>query len=95
MDRKSDVLTNRTFQDLTQEEVDRVTDDEARKLERSPSLSGAMQEVMDQYGPGGEWQEHWITLDNKGTRVFTRMYLTEHHSVALDAEGQVVRVEQF
>lgn len=90
-----EVFTNRHFQDLTQEEVDRLTDQKSRELEESDPVLNAMTQVEEDFGPGGEWQEHWVTLDNKGTRVFARVYFTEHQSVALNAEGEVVRVERF
>jgi hypothetical protein len=54
-----------------------------------------MQAVEEEYGPEGDWQDHWVTLDTKGTRVYTRMYLSNDASVALDAGGNIVRVERF
>lgn len=95
MEKEQDAFTNREFQDLTQEEVDRLTDAEAREMEGNPALRQAMRDVETRYGPGGEWREHWITLDNKGTRIYARMYFTEHQSVSLDSGGEIVRVESF
>lgn len=95
MEKGPDVFTNREFQDLTQEEVDRLTDAEAHEMEGNPALRQAMRDVEAGYGHGGEWREHWVTLDNKGTRIYARVYFTEHHSVSINAEGEVVRVESF
>lgn len=92
---ESTVFTNRDFMDLTQEEVHRLSAEQSSILDDSPELPSAMQAVEEEYGPEGEWQDHWVTLDAKGTRVYTRMYLSNNTSVALDANGNIVRVERF
>jgi hypothetical protein len=92
---ESTVFTNRDFMDLTQEEVHRLSVEQSKNLDDSLELPSAMQAVEEEYGPEGDWQDHWVTLDTKGTRVYTRMYLSNDASVALDASGNIVRVERF
>lgn len=92
---ESTVFSSRDFMDLTQEEVHRLSAEQSRILDDSTELPPAMQAIEEEYGPEGDWQDHWVTLDAKGTRVFTRMYLSNNTSVALDAGGNIVRVEHF
>lgn len=95
MNIESAVFSSRDFMNLTQEEVHRLSAEQSKILDASPKLPQAMQAIEEEYGPDGDWQDHWVTLDSKGTRVYTRMYLCNNASVALDAGGNIVRIEKF
>lgn len=90
MDDKPVSISNAEFAGYEEEEIDRITAAESEKIEQSPVLPGRMAEIEAELGPG-EWGEHWITVDDKGDRVYAKVYFGAGRTVALDADGRVVR----
>ncbi len=47
-------------------------------------------QVETEQGPG-HWEEHWVTLDESGRRVYADVFYGDHHVTAVTAAGDVVR----
>ncbi|MGI6037767.1 MAG: hypothetical protein ACOYD6_06020 [Limnochordia bacterium] len=84
-------VTSREFQDLTEAEIDGLTRNEGAKLRASFPLAQRIKEVESREGPHGHWEEHWITVDGQGNRVYARIYYGPQSVTALTADGQIVR----
>ena len=91
MDEEQPVLiSNAEFTGYEEEDIDRLTAAEHDKLRRSPSFPRLEAEIENELGPG-YWEEHWVTLDESGRRVYAHVYYGDHHVRAVTAAGDVVR----
>jgi hypothetical protein len=48
-------------------------------------------EVEDELGAGGRWEEHWLTVDASGRRVYARIYYTSDRALAVASDGRIIR----
>ena len=84
------VVTNAEFAGYEEEDIDKVTEAEHRKLRNSPVLPGIKAGIEEESGPG-HWEEHWVTVDVNGARVYADVFYGDHHVTAVTAAGDVVR----
>lgn len=85
------VMSSLEFNQLEEDEVDQLTASEREKLEDSAYAMSTMDEIEHDLGAGGTWEQHWITLDSKGARVFANVYYYGDLGIAVTADGEVVR----
>lgn len=83
-------ISNADFTGYEEEEIDRLTASEHDKLSRSQHLPRLKAEIENEVGPG-HWEEHWVTLDTSGRRVFADVFFGDHHVKAVTAAGDIVR----
>ena len=84
-------ISNAEFTGYEEEDIDKVTGAEHDKLRRSTVLPRVKMEIEAEHGPG-RWEEHWVTLDTSGRRVFADVFYAEdNHVTAVTADGDVVR----
>ncbi|TCL56498.1 hypothetical protein EDC14_104922 [Hydrogenispora ethanolica] len=84
------VFENRFFVELEEEDIQELNREEAAKFEQNPQFRAAAASVEERLGPGS-WDEHWLTVDNSGRRVYARIYSGAGHAIALTADGKIVR----
>ncbi len=84
------VIENRYFVELEEEDIQKLNRREAAKFEHNPQFTATASTIESKLGPG-EWSEHWITVDDTGKRVYARLYTAHEHSMAVTADGRVVR----
>ncbi len=85
------IISNREFVEYEEEDIQRINREEASKFDNNPDLIDAMREIESRLGKDGRWEEHWITLDESGSRVYARIYYTSDEAVAIAADGRIVR----
>ncbi|HYH01994.1 MAG TPA: hypothetical protein VEC37_02755 [Bacillota bacterium] len=83
-------IENRYFVELEEEDIQKLNRAEAAKFTENPQFASVAATVEAKLGPG-EWSEHWITVDDTGKRVYARLYTTHEHTMAVTADGRVVR----
>lgn len=84
------LISNAEFTGYEEEDIDRLTAAEHDKLSRSPHMPRLRAEIEAELGPG-HWEEHWVTLDASGRRVYANVYYGEHRVKAVTAAGDVAR----
>lgn len=84
-------VANREFVEFEEEDLQKLNRDEAQKFERNPEMMTVMSSVEEQLGQEGHWEEHWMTIDPDGSRVYVRVYYTDDRGMAVTADGHVVR----
>ncbi len=85
------VMENREFVGLEEEDIQNLNRSEARKFDQNPRIKQVMSQIEAELGNSGRWEEHWLTIDAGGRRVYTRVYYTDSQGVAISADGQIVR----
>lgn len=85
------VIENRCFVELEEEDIQRLNRIEADKFDDNPEISAVMAEVEEEFGPNGEWEEHWLAVDPSGRRLYARIYYTEEKAAALTSDGHVIK----
>lgn len=85
------VIENRDFVALEEEDIQKLNRQEAAKFERNPDMAAIMSDVAADADPEGRWEEHWVTVDASGRRVYARVYRSPVHTVAVAADGRIVR----
>jgi hypothetical protein len=85
------VMENREFVDLEEEDIQRLNWNEAKKFEQNPKIEQVMSQVEAELGSPGRWEEHWLTIDASGRRVYARVYYTDEQGVAIASDGQIIR----
>lgn len=85
------VIENRNFVDLEEEDIQRLNRIEAGKFENNPEVSTAMAKIVEELGPEGQWEEHWLTVDSTGKRAYTRIYYTDTVALALTSDARIIR----
>lgn len=85
------VMENREFVGLEEEDIQSLNRREAEKFEKSPKIKQVMSEVEAELGSPGRWEEHWLTTDASGRRVYARVYYAKDQGVAITSDGQIVR----
>lgn len=89
------IISNREFVEYEEEDIQRINREEALKYDGNPDLSVAMREIESRLGTDGHWEEHWLTLDESGSRVYARIYYTPDEAVGIAADGRVVRTMDY
>lgn len=89
------IIENREFVELEEEDIQRLNRQEAVKFEENPRMDEIMSTVESDLGPRGEWEEHWMTVDPSGRRVYARVYYAEDRALAVTAAGEIVREVEF
>lgn len=85
------IIENRHFVELEEEDIQRLNRIEAGKFDHNPYIPAVMADVEAELGADGEWEEHWLTVDPSGRRLYARVYYTDDKAVAITAEGQIIR----
>lgn len=88
-------VSNREFVELEEEDIQQLNRMEAQKFGMNPEMNTVMSTVEEQLGPEGHWEEHWMTVDPDGSRVYTRVYYSDERGMAVAADGHVVREIRF
>ena len=84
------MLENRDFVALEEEDIQRLNRAEAFKFEKNHDFIALAASVESKYGPG-EWNEHWVTVDDSGKRVYARVFSSDLHTLALTSDGKIIR----
>ena len=85
------VMENREFVGLEEEDIQRLNRDEALKFERNPNISKAMASLEEELGNNGYWEEHWLTIDASGRRVYAKIYYGAEKALAITSDGRIIR----
>lgn len=85
------VMENREFVGLEEEDIQSLNRIEVRKFEKNPNIKQVMSQVEAELGSPGRWEEHWLTTDNNGRRVYARIYYTKDRGAAISSDGQIFR----
>ena len=89
------IIENRDFVELEEEDIQKLNRSEAAKFDRNPDMEAIMAQVVAETEPHGRWTEHWMTLDDSGRRVYAKVYTAAGHTVAVAADGRVIRDTEF
>lgn len=85
------VMENREFVDLEEEDIQQLNRREAEKFDHNPDFPAFKREIESRLGSPGHWEEHWLTVDNSGRRVYARIYYAEGKGLAVTSDGRVIR----
>jgi ABC-type dipeptide/oligopeptide/nickel transport system permease subunit len=85
------VMENREFVGLEEEDIQRLNRDEAGKFEQNPNLSKIMASLEEELGNNGHWEEHWLTIDASGRRVYAKIYYGAEKALAMTSDGRIIR----
>ena len=91
MDEQPRYIENRQFVGYEEEDIQKVNQGERRKFDENPRITEMMREIEQESKVPGRWEEHWLTVDASGKRVYTRIYYTDQHAWALTADGEIIR----
>lgn len=89
------IIENREFVELEEEDIQRLNRLEAEKFRDNPHIAEVMAEVEHDLGSDGHWEEHWMTVDPTGQRVYARVYYTDEHAKAITSNGEAVRMISY
>lgn len=89
------IIENRQFVALEEEDIQKLNRVEAAKFERNHAMGEIMERVARESGSEGRWHEHWVTLDTSGRRVYARVYEADNLTIAVAADGRIVRDTEF
>lgn len=89
------VMENREFVELEEEDIQKLNRSEAVKFDRNPAMEAIMAQVTAESDRNGRWEEHWVTVDASGRRVYARVFSTAGHTVAVAADGKIIRETNF
>ena len=84
-------IENRQFVEYEEEDIQRLNRVERQKFDSNPETPEMMKEIERELGSSGRWEEHWLTIDSSGKRVYTRIYYTGERALALTADGRIIR----
>jgi hypothetical protein len=79
---------------LEEEDIQRLNQIEAEKFNQNPDFSKIAASVEERLGPGS-WDEHWLTVDDNGRRVYARIYSGDGQALAVTADGRIVRKMEY
>lgn len=85
------VIENREFVGYEEEDIQRLNRIEAEKFENNPHLKQVLDSIEDELANSRHWEEHWLTLDASGRRVYARIYYGDNKAIAVTAKGEVVK----
>lgn len=85
------VIENREFVDLEEEDIQRLNREEADKFGRNPNIGKAMAALEAELGGNGHWEEHWLTVDASGRRVYAKIYYGAEKALAIASDGRIIR----
>jgi hypothetical protein len=85
------VMENREFVGLEEEDIQALNRIEAKKFEQNPKIKDVMSQVEAELGGPGRWEEHWLTTDASGCRVYARVYYSKEQGAAIVSDGQIVK----
>lgn len=89
------VVENREFVGLEEEDIQRLNRDEAGKFEQNPNLSKTMAFLEEELGNNGHWEEHWLTIDASGRRVYAKIYYGDEKGLAVTSDGRIIRELEY
>jgi ABC-type dipeptide/oligopeptide/nickel transport system permease subunit len=84
-------IENRQFVGYEEEDIQKLNKIEQRKFGENLKINEIMDSVVQELGTPGRWEEHWLTIDDSGRRVFARIYYSGEQALALTSDGQIVR----
>ncbi len=84
-------IENREFVGLEEEDIKRLNRNEAVKFERNPEIGETMVSLEEELGHNGHWEEHWLTVDASGRRVYAKIYYGNDRALALTSDGRIIR----
>ena len=85
------VMENREFVALEEEDIQKLNRSEAEKFEANPEFDRVIAQIESELGGKGKWEEHWLTVDANGRRVYARIYYAADRGVAVSADGRIIR----
>lgn len=85
------VFENREFVGLEEEDIKRLNRDEAVKFERNPKISQTIASLEAELGHNGRWEDHWLTVDASGRRVYSKIYYGDERALAITSDGRIIR----
>lgn len=88
---KPRVFENREFVEFEEEDIQLLNRMEAGKFDQNPELQQVMESIVSEVGEPGRWEEHWMTVDRSGRRVYARIYRGPDRAVAVTADGRIIR----
>jgi hypothetical protein len=91
MDEQPRYIENRQFVGYEEEDIQKVNQGEQRKFDENPKIIEMMRIIEQELSVPGRWEEHWLTIDPSGKRVYARIYYTDLHAWALTADGRIIR----
>ena len=88
---KPKIIENREFVELEEEDIEKLNQAEGEKFRANSSIPNAMAKVESEAGPGGHWEEHWLSIDPSGRRVMAKIYYGSDMAMAVTSDGHVIR----
>ncbi|MGE5607440.1 MAG: hypothetical protein ACM3YE_17345 [Bacteroidota bacterium] len=89
------VIENREFVGLEEEDIQQLNRDEAGKFEQNPDISKTIASLEAELGPNGHWEEHWLTVDASGRRVYAKIYYGDKRALAITSDGRIIRELEY
>ncbi len=89
------IIENREFVEYKEEDIRRLNKIEAGKFTKNPEIEIKMREIEAEFEQSGKWEEHWLTVNPNGRRMYARIYYTNDRALALTADGEVIREFTF
>lgn len=89
------IIENREFVEYEEEDIQRLNKVEASKFAKNPEIEIKMREIESELNLSGNWEEHWLTVDPSGRRMYARIYYTNNQALALTADGEIIREISF
>lgn len=89
------VIENRDFIELEEEDIQRLNSEEASKFELNQDIGEIMNSLEKELGPDGHWEEHWLTLDSAGRRVYAKIYYGKDRALAITSDGRIIRETDY
>lgn len=85
------VIENREFVGLEEEDIKRLNRAEALKFEQNQNIGQTMALIEEELCYNGHWEEHWLTVDANGQRVYAKIYYGADHALAITSDGRLIR----
>jgi hypothetical protein len=91
MSEQPQYIENRQFVGYEEEDIQKLNQIERRKFDENPKITEMMKLIEQEAITSGRWEEHWLTIDSSGKRVYARIYYTGKQAWALSSDGQIIR----
>jgi hypothetical protein len=91
MEQQPRYIENRQFVGYEEEDIQKVNQGERCKFDQNPEITEIMKTIEQEAMNSGHWEEHWLTIDPSGKRVYARIYYTPERAWALTADGEIIR----
>jgi ABC-type dipeptide/oligopeptide/nickel transport system permease subunit len=89
------VVENRDFVELEEEDIKDLSQSEEEKFRTNTSIPNALAQIESEIGPGGKWEEHWLSVDPSGRRILAKIYYGANTAMAITSDGHVIREIEY